>query len=105
MIPLGILVRHIPGISANALSGQTGRCATGKAAQLLCQSVLELFALLARNGCKGHAALMDVSNGCTINQQAEQLRSTVVAARVHEAFALVDGREIEVGNNFTLTGA
>src|SRR6185437_1543077 len=77
------------------------------AAQSLGQSavVLELFELPAINGRTGHAALVDVSNRCTVNQQAEQLRTTVVTAPIHEPFALVDHGEIEVGDNFTLAEA
>ena len=67
--------------------------------------VLELFGLLASNGRTGHTSLVDVSNRCAVNQQAEQLRPTVVTAAIHEPFALVDHGEIEVGDNFTLAEA
>ena len=45
------------------------------------------------------AMLMDMGNRCAIDQQAQQFRATVVAARVHQALALVDQGEIKVGNH------
>ena len=46
--------------------------------------------LLDGNRDRGRATLMDMDNRCAINQQAEQLRATLVSARIHHALALVD---------------
>ena len=40
-------------------------------------------------------AFVNVRRGRAINQEVEQVRSAVVAARVHQLFALVDEREIK----------
>src|SRR5215472_7051633 len=37
-------------------------------------------------------------SGGAVDQETEQLRSTVVAARVHQLLALVDQREVEISN-------
>jgi hypothetical protein len=48
---------------------------------------------------------MDMSSGLAVDQEAEQLGSAVVTARVHQLFALVDQREVEVGDDFAFTRA
>ena len=49
-----------------------------------------IIAFLGGNRRGLQAMLMDMGNRCAIDQQAEQFRATVVAARVHQALALVD---------------
>jgi len=48
---------------------------------------------------------VDVGDGRAIDQQAEQLGATMEATRVHQPFALVDHREIEIGNHHSLARA
>src|SRR5215469_4504976 len=41
---------------------------------------------------------VNMRSGGAVDQETEQLRSTVVAARVHQLLALVDQREVEISN-------
>ena len=45
------------------------------------------------------ATVMDIGNRCAIDQQAEQFRTTIVAARIHQVLTPVDQGEIEIGNH------
>src|SRR5262249_32835669 len=47
---------------------------------------------------------MDVRGGSAVDPKTEQFGSAVVAARVHQLLALVDQREVEVGNEDALAG-
>ena len=53
----------------------------------------------------GRITLVDMGDRRAIDRQVEQFRPTVVAARVHEALALVDQAEIEVGDQRPFAGA
>ena len=56
----------------------------------------------------GHAMRGAFVNRCgrrAIDQQAEQLRPAVMAARVHQLLSLVDQREVEVGDHHAFAGA
>src|SRR5438445_13331978 len=44
-------------------------------------------------------ALMHMGLRRTVDQEAEQFRAAVVTARVHQALALVDDPEIEIGDD------
>ena len=48
--------------------------------------------------------LMDMGDGRAIDQQAEQFRAAVVAARIHLPLALIDQSEIEIGDHHAFTG-
>ena len=50
------------------------------------------------------ATLMDMGSRRAIDQQAEQFRAAVVAARIHHSLAPVDQGEIEIGNHHAFTG-
>jgi hypothetical protein len=65
---------------------------------------LGLVDLFAGGRVSGRIALVDMGNRCAIDQQAEQFRPTVVAARVHEALALVDQAEVKIGNHRPFAG-
>src|SRR5262249_48602978 len=51
------------------------------------------------------SALANGRGGGAVDQEAEQLRPAVVAARVHQMLALVDQREVEVGDDLALARA
>jgi hypothetical protein len=44
-------------------------------------------------------AIMHVSRRSTVDQETEQFRAAVVTARVHQLLALVDQREVEIGDS------
>jgi hypothetical protein len=48
--------------------------------------------------------LVEVSSRCAINNQAEQFRTAVMAARIHQLFAPIDQGEIDVGNYNAFAG-
>ncbi|MNC80245.1 hypothetical protein D3C75_1329770 [compost metagenome] len=50
------------------------------------------------------STLMHIGRGRAVDQQAEQFRTTVVPDRIHHAFALVDQRQVEVGNHHAFVG-
>src|SRR3954471_8457605 len=50
------------------------------------------------------AMLMNVGGGRAVDQQAEQLRAAVVAARIHLPLPLVDQSEIEIGDHHAFAG-
>ena len=50
-------------------------------------------------------AIVQVSSRSSVDQQTEQLRPAVVAARVHQLLALVDQREVEIGDHHSFTRA
>ena len=61
--------------------------------------------LLDSNRRRAGATLMHMGNRCAINQQAEQFGATIVAARIHHPFTLVNQKEIKIGNHHAFTGA
>ena len=50
-------------------------------------------------------AVFDKSNRRAINQQAEEFRATIVAARIHFSLALIDQGEIKIGDHYAFTAA
>src|SRR5262249_55208067 len=44
-------------------------------------------------------AFVNVRGGAAIDQETQQLRPAIVAARVHQLLTLVDQREVEIGDN------
>ena len=57
--------------------------------------------LSARPGVR--SAFVNVRGGGAVDQETEQFRPAVVAARVHHLLALVDQREVEVGDDHAFT--
>ncbi len=49
------------------------------------------------------AAFVNMRGRSAVDQQTQQLRPAVMAARVHHLFAFVDQREVEVGNDHAFT--
>ena len=56
------------------------------------------------SGCRRCVALVHVRGFGAIDQQAEQFGPAVVSAGVHLGLALVDQREVEVGDDRALAG-
>jgi hypothetical protein len=48
---------------------------------------------------------MNVRGWRSIDAQTQQFGPAVMAARVHQLLALVDAREVEVGDDYTFAGA
>src|SRR6516165_7844626 len=71
----------------------------------LCNFVANMFRDSLRFGITGDDSVVNVRGGCTVDQQAEQFRPTVVTSRVHDMLPLVDQREIEVDDDFTFARA
>ena len=46
-----------------------------------------------------------VSSRCVVDEQGEEIRAAVVTSRVHLDLALVDQREVEVGDDLAFAGA
>src|SRR5512142_2700691 len=62
-----------------------------------------LIELLGSNRHRVRATLTHVGFRRAVDQQAEQFRATVVAARIHQPLPLVDQAEIQVGDQHAFT--
>src|SRR3954463_15837786 len=62
----------------------------------LTRSLRDLFEFLRNDRHGADATIMHVGGGSAVDQQAEQLRAAVVAARIHQPLPPVDHPEIEI---------
>ena len=67
-------------------------------------SSITLIEFLRDNRHRAASTLMHVGFRRAVDQQAEQFRATVVAARIHHPLPLVDQAEIEIGDHHAFTG-
>lgn len=57
----------------------------------------------SRHAPRRNSPFMDVRRRCSVDQEADQFRATVVTACIHHSLAPVDFDEVEIGNHLSFT--